>query len=250
MLNLCDIQHNPEIEMLMVKVHEYLGTMGAITHDEEHALYVARLSVHILGALGYPEREQQLAEIAGYLHDIGNVVNRYQHGLSGALLAFDFLKRLGMPAEEIATVIAAIGNHEENSGYAVSNVAAAVILADKSNVHRSRVRKEDIATFSIRDRVNYAATTSYLQIDPDQREILDEPGDRLGDRVGVRLLRDLPFQDAALPAGGQLPAVPLWPRHQRQPLSVGSGASQADRGSPDQGKMTDSPAPGGPFNHL
>ncbi len=158
--------------MLMVKVHEYLGTMGAITHDEEHALYVARLSVHILGTLGYPEREQQLAEIAGYLHDIGNVVNRHQHGLSGALLAFDFLKRLGMPAEEIATVISAIGNHEENSGYAVSNVAAAVILADKSNVHRSRVRKEDAATFSTHDRVNYAATTSFLQIDPDQREIL------------------------------------------------------------------------------
>lgn len=172
LLNLCDIQHNPEIEMLMVKVHEYLGTMGAITHDEEHALYVARLSVHILGTLGYPEREQQLAEIAGYLHDIGNVVNRHQHGLSGALLAFDFLKRLGMPAEEIATVISAIGNHEENSGYAVSNEAAAVILADKSNVHRSRVRKEDAATFSAHDRVNYAATTSFLQIDPDQREIL------------------------------------------------------------------------------
>jgi CRISPR/Cas system-associated endonuclease Cas3-HD len=156
----------------MTKVHEYLGTMGAITHDEEHALHVARLSVHILKSLGYPEREQQLAEIAGYLHDIGNVVNRYQHGQSGALLAFDFLRRLSMPAEEIATVIAAIGNHEESSGYAVSNVAAAVILADKSNVHRSRVRKEDVATFTIRDRVNFAATTSFLQIDPDQQEIL------------------------------------------------------------------------------
>lgn len=172
LLNLCDIQHNPEIEMLMVKVHEYLGTMGAITHDQEHALYVARLSVHILKALGYPEREQQLAEIAGYLHDIGNVVNRYQHCISGALLAFNFLRRLGMPVEEIAVVIAAIGNHEEKSGYTVSNVAAAVILADKTNVHRSRVRKEDVATFTTRDRVNYAATRSYLQIDPDQREIL------------------------------------------------------------------------------
>ena len=98
LLNLGDLQHNPEIEMLMHKVHEYLGTMGAITHDEEHALYVARLSVHILKTLDYPEREQRLAEIAGYLHDIGNVVNRHQHGISGALLAFDFLNRLGMPA--------------------------------------------------------------------------------------------------------------------------------------------------------
>ncbi|MGD0153952.1 MAG: HD domain-containing protein [Thermacetogeniaceae bacterium] len=172
MINLCDIQHNPEIEMLMGKVHEYLETMGVITHDEEHALYVARLGVHILKSLGYPEREQQLAEIAGYLHDIGNVVNRHQHGISGALLAFDLLKRLGMPPEEVAAVIAAIGNHEEKTGYAVSNIAAAVILADKSNVHRSRVRKEDAATFTTRDRVNYATTTSFLQLDPDRREIV------------------------------------------------------------------------------
>ena len=161
-----------EIEMLMHQVHEYLGTMGAITHDEGHAQYVARLSMHILNALGRPEREQQLAAIAGYLHDIGNVVNRYQHGISGALLAFDFLKRMGMPPEEIAVIIAAIGNHEEHSGAAVSNVSAAVILADKSNVHRDRVSKDDIATFTIRDRINYAATTSFLQIDPDKQEIL------------------------------------------------------------------------------
>ncbi len=172
MINLCDIQHNPEIEMLMDKVHEYLSTMGSITHDEQHAVYVARLSVHILKTLGYSEREQQLAEIAGYLHDIGNVVNRHQHGLSGALLAFNFLQRQCMPPEEIAVVIAAIGNHEENSGYVVNNLSAAVILADKSNVHRSRVRKEDATAFTTRDRVNYAATTSYLEIDPDQREIV------------------------------------------------------------------------------
>ncbi|HHW40591.1 MAG TPA: HD domain-containing protein [Syntrophomonadaceae bacterium] len=172
MLNLCDIQHHPEIETLMDKVHEYLKTMGAINHDEEHALYVARLSAHILNSLGYPQREVELASIAGYLHDIGNVVNRYQHGMTGALLAFHLLNRMGMPPEEIATVIAAIGNHEEKTGYTVSNVAAAVILADKSNVHRSRVRKEDMATFTTRDRVNYAATTSYLNIDPENREIV------------------------------------------------------------------------------
>lgn len=172
MLNLCDIQHHPEIEVLMEKVHEYLKTMGAINHDEEHALYVARLSAHILKSLGYPQREVELAAIAGYLHDIGNVVNRYQHGMSGALLAFHLLSRMGMPPEEIATVIAAIGNHEEKTGYTVSNVAAAVILADKSNVHRSRVRKEDMASFTPRDRVNYAATTSFLDVDPGKREIV------------------------------------------------------------------------------
>ncbi|NLH27402.1 MAG: HD domain-containing protein [Syntrophomonadaceae bacterium] len=156
----------------MKKVHEYLSTMLAITHDEEHARHVANLSYRILKVLGYPERDAELAAIAGYMHDIGNVVNRYEHGRSGALIAFHLLMRMGMPPEEIAVVIAAIGNHEERSGVAVSNVAAAVILADKSNVHYSRVRKEDEATFTTRDRVNFAARESYLTVDPDKREII------------------------------------------------------------------------------
>lgn len=156
----------------MKKVHEYLSTMLAITHDEEHARHVANLSYRILKVLGYPERDAELAAIAGYMHDIGNVVNRYEHGRSGALIAFHLLMRMGMPPEEIAVVIAAIGNHEERSGVAVSNVAAAVILADKSNVHYSRVRKEDEATFTTRDRVNFAARESYLTADPDKREIV------------------------------------------------------------------------------
>ncbi len=172
MIRLEDVQQNPEVEVLMRKVHEYLSTMLAITHDEEHARHVASLSYRILKVLGYPEREAELAAIAGYMHDIGNVVNRYEHGRSGALIAFHLLLRMGMPPEEIATVIAAIGNHEERSGTAVSNVAAAVILADKSNVHYTRVRKEDEATFTTRDRVNYAARESYLEADPEKREIV------------------------------------------------------------------------------
>lgn len=171
MIRLEDVQHNPEVEVLMKKVHEYLATMLAITHDEEHARHVANLSYRILKMLDYPEREAELAAIAGYMHDIGNVVNRYEHGRSGALIAFHLLMRMGMPADEIATVIAAIGNHEERSGIAVSNVAAAVILADKSNVHYTRVRKEDEATFTTRDRVNYAARESFLTADPKKREI-------------------------------------------------------------------------------
>jgi HD superfamily phosphodiesterase len=146
--------------------------MGKITHDEQHAHHVASLSYQILKVLGYPEREAELAAIAGYLHDIGNAVNRYDHGRTGALLAFHILMEMGMPPEEVATVIAAIGNHEERSGYTVSNVAAAVILADKSNVHRSRVHKGDPATFTTRDRVNYAATKSFLNVDPEDREIV------------------------------------------------------------------------------
>jgi len=172
MIKLEDIQHNPEVEVLMKKVHEYLSTMLAINHDEVHARYVANLSYRLLKVLGYPERDAELAAIAGYMHDIGNVVNRYEHGRSGALIAFHLLMRMGMPPEEIAVVIAAIGNHEEQSGVAVSNVAAAVILADKSNVHYSRVRKEDEATFTTRDRVNFAAKKSYLTADPDKREIV------------------------------------------------------------------------------
>lgn len=172
MIKLEDIQHNPEVEVLMKKVHEYLSTMLAINHDEVHARYVANLSYRLLKVLGYPERDAELAAIAGYMHDIGNVVNRYEHGRSGALIAFHLLMRMGMPPEEIAVVIAAIGNHEEKSGVAVSNVAAAVILADKSNVHYSRVRKEDEATFTTRDRVNFAARKSYLTVDPDKREIV------------------------------------------------------------------------------
>lgn len=172
MVRLEDIQQNPEVEVLMQKVHEYLATMLAITHDEEHARYVSQLSYRILKVLGHSDREAELAAIAGYMHDIGNVVNRYEHGRSGALIAFHLLMRMGMPPEEIAIIVAAIGNHEEKSGIAVSSVAAAVILADKSNVHHTRVRKEDIATFTTRDRVNYATQESYLAVDPESQEII------------------------------------------------------------------------------
>ncbi len=172
MLKFEDLERNRELLVIMEKMHEYLGTIGAITHDREHARHVARLSYHILTVLGYPKREAELAAIAGYLHDIGNLVNRYDHGRTGALLAFIILTELGMPPEEVATVVAAIGNHEERSGHPVSSVAAAVILADKANVHRSRVRKADAATFTPRDRVNYAAERSFLEVNPERREIV------------------------------------------------------------------------------
>lgn len=171
-VRLSHLIQNPEVETLLSKVHDYLKTMGAITHDRQHSLHVARLSAHILQTLGHSPSEVNLAAIAGYLHDIGNVVNRYQHGISGALLAFHLLAGMGMPPEEVAVIISAIGNHEESSGNVVNSVSAAVILADKSNVHRSRVRKEDFSQFTIRDRVNYAVTTSNLEVDPDRREIV------------------------------------------------------------------------------
>jgi metal-dependent HD superfamily phosphatase/phosphodiesterase len=119
----------------------------------------------VLRRLDFPAREIELAEIAGYLHDIGNCINREQHGQSGAILAKDILLDLGMPIEEIVTVMGAIGNHEEERGHAVSRVAAALILADKSDVHRSRVQNDDPTAFDIHDRVNYAATKSILRVD-------------------------------------------------------------------------------------
>jgi hypothetical protein len=146
--------------------------MGTIQHDEPHALLVADLSHQILTKLGRSARECELAAIAGYLHDIGNLVNRHNHGLSGAVLSFYLLSDLNMDPEEMAVVMSAIGNHEENTGgNPVNSVAAAVILADKSNVHRSRVRKTDLATFTQRDRVNYAVEHTCLEVIPEEKII-------------------------------------------------------------------------------
>ncbi len=122
--------------------------------------------------LGYSEREAELARIAGYMHDIGNVVNRIDHAQTGAVMAFNILTRMGMDPEEIAPIIAAIGNHDEDTGSAVNTISSALILADKSDVRRTRVRNSDFATFDIHDRVNYAVENSTISVDPGQRTIL------------------------------------------------------------------------------
>lgn len=172
MITLEEIKQNPEIDTYFRKTNKYLGKLGVIEHDYGHANKVAENSFRILNELGYPEREAELARIAGYLHDIGNVINRYDHGRTGAVLVFSFLMKMGMPPEEIATVVSAIGNHEESTGSAVSNVGAVVLIADKADVHRTRVRKSDFATFTTRDRVNYAVEHSSLEIDPAARKII------------------------------------------------------------------------------
>jgi hypothetical protein len=125
----------------------------------------------VLARLGYAEREQELAAIAGYLHDLGNVVSRAEHGRSGAVLAAPLLFELGMDPSEVAPIIGAIGNHEDQVGQAVNAVAAALILADKSDVHRSRVRNPDLAKFDIHDRVNYAVERSFLHVDGVKRAV-------------------------------------------------------------------------------
>ncbi|WP_418791678.1 HD domain-containing protein [Phosphitispora sp. TUW77] len=174
MIVLNDIKKDAEIDSYFQAINVFLGEMGAIVHDYEHSITVAENSKLIMESLGYPPRETQLAEIAGYLHDIGNVINRYDHGRVGGVLVFSFLLRMGMEPEEIAAVASAIGNHEEQTGSPVSSVAAAVIISDKADVHRARVRKTDFSAFTTRDRVNYAVEDSRLKIDPKQRKITME----------------------------------------------------------------------------
>ncbi|HWQ74542.1 MAG TPA: HD domain-containing protein [Syntrophomonas sp.] len=172
MVNLETVKTNQTVMDFMSMGNAFLGNIGAIEHDLHHAELTSRLAGEILEQLGYPERTVELATIAGYLHDIGNLVNRYGHGMSGALIAFYVLTELEMDTAEIAVIMGAIGNHEEHAkGCAVNDVAAALTLADKSDVHRSRVRKQDFAAFTPRDRVNYAVTDSQVIVQPEEHII-------------------------------------------------------------------------------
>ncbi|AJQ27830.1 MULTISPECIES: HD domain-containing protein [Pelosinus] len=166
-----DLKKDHEISVYLACSTEYLGRLGFTEHGKRHASIISDRAYHVLEDLGYEERECQLAAVAGYIHDIGNMINRYNHGGTGAVMAYNVVSRLGMPPEEIALVISAIGNHEEERGNAINPVAAALILADKSDVHRSRVTNKDFATFEIHDRVNYAANSSKLVVDKHLRRI-------------------------------------------------------------------------------
>lgn len=162
-----DVRRDDAVTAYIRRADETLGALGFTEHSFAHVTAAADKSARILSALGYPERMAELARIAGYLHDIGNLVNRVDHSQSGAVMAFRILDRMGMDPEEIATVISAIGNHDEGTGVPVNAVAAALILADKSDVRRSRVRNRDLASFDIHDRVNYSVESSRLDIDPE-----------------------------------------------------------------------------------
>ncbi|MGI5912409.1 MAG: HD domain-containing protein [Syntrophomonadaceae bacterium] len=171
MINLEDVKNNLVVKTFIEKGNEHLGVMGYTDHGYLHLSLVSRLSREIIIKLGYDQRTAELAGIAGYMHDIGNVINRTGHGQSGALIAQEILRSIGMDIKEVAIICAAIGNHDEGSGHPVNIVAAALILADKSHVHRNRVRNQDIATFDIHDRVNYAVEDSILKIDEEKRVI-------------------------------------------------------------------------------
>jgi len=167
--SLSEIKADPLVRTLIIKGNEHLGAMGYTDHGHLHISLVSGLAREILLQLGYDKRLAELAGIAGYMHDIGNVVNRNGHSQSGAMMAMEILRRLDMDSREISIIGAAIGNHDEGSGHPVNPAAAALILADKSHVHRNRVRNLDVATFDIHDRVNYAVEYSLLNIDENSR---------------------------------------------------------------------------------
>ena len=159
-----EIRNNPTIRTYIQKADQSLAALGFTEHSFAHVTRVAEMAGYILMTLGYPERTVEITKIAGYLHDMGNLVNRVDHSQSGAVMAFRILDNLGFDPEEIATIVTAIGNHDEGTGVPVDEVAAALILADKSDVRRSRVRNQDIQNFDIHDRVNYSVTKSELKI--------------------------------------------------------------------------------------
>ena len=166
-----NIKKDKSISAYIKAADASLGALGFTEHSFFHVTKVAITAAEILSALGYSEREVELVKIAAHLHDIGNLVNRIDHSQSGAVMAFRILDNLGMEAEEIAAVVTAIGNHDEGVGVPVSALSAALILADKSDVRRSRVRNNDASSFDIHDRVNYSVVDSALKIDKDEKTI-------------------------------------------------------------------------------
>mgnify|MGYP005794018679 FL=1 len=166
-----EIRKNEEINLLIKKGNDVLGVLGYTDHSKKHAAKVAVTAGKILKDLGYDKHQIELAKIAGYMHDIGNSINRNDHAHSGAILAFEILKSLGMPLEDAITVATAIGHHDENTGAAVDVVSAALILADKTDVRRNRVRNPIIANFDAHDRVNYAVLSATVKVNTDKKQL-------------------------------------------------------------------------------
>ncbi|HHT87963.1 MAG TPA: HD domain-containing protein [Clostridiales bacterium] len=164
MITFKDIKDNETIKSYIIHADKMLSELGYTEHSLAHVTKVADVAKYILETLNYSDQEIELAQIACYMHDIGNIVNREGHAQSGAMMAFRILDQLGATPEEIAMVMAAIGNHDENTAVPVSAIAAALILADKTDVRRSRVRNPDLPSFDIHDRVNYAVEESKVQI--------------------------------------------------------------------------------------
>ena len=165
------LKRDPEVTAFLQRSNEFMLTLGYTEHGQRHAGLVGHIAENVLTRLAYPERTSQLANMAGYVHDIGNCIHREHHAQSGAIIAYNILSRMGMATDECALVMNAIGNHEEERGTAITPVSAAVIIADKADVHRSRVQNPDMHAFDIHDRVNYASTRSFVRVRPEEKII-------------------------------------------------------------------------------
>ena len=174
MLTYDTLRQDAAINTYITRADESLSALGFTEHSFPHVCRVAELAGELLRGLGYDEHDIELARIAAYLHDIGNLVNRVDHSQSGAVMAFRILDHMDMDPADVATVVTAIGNHDEGTGVPMNAVAAALILADKSDVRRNRVRNRDIATFDIHDRVNYSVEHSALRVLPEEKVALLE----------------------------------------------------------------------------
>jgi metal-dependent HD superfamily phosphatase/phosphodiesterase len=163
-ITLKEVKANPKVKKLIEGANDVMRAMGYTEHGHRHVGVVSSITRYIMDNLGSPPREIELGQIAGYMHDIGNVINRIDHPISGANIAYHILNEMGMDAAEIAPILGAIGNHEELAGTPVSTMSAALILADKSDVHYSRVQNPILETFDIHDRVNYAVQKSRIEM--------------------------------------------------------------------------------------
>ncbi len=172
MITLEDVKNNEEVQSLIEGTKRQLNVLGYTEHAERHIGIVSYRAGEILRTFDYDEKRIELAKIAGYLHDIGNAVNRVDHAHSGALLAYEILKDMGMNHKDRTEIMMAIGNHDEQTGTAVSDISAALILADKSDVHRDRVVNTNISTFGKHERVNYAVTNTNLELKKEERKVI------------------------------------------------------------------------------
>ena len=166
-----DVKNNREVRAYIEAADRSLIALGYTEHSFPHVTRAAEVAAYILSSLGYSERECELARIAGFLHDIGNLVNRVDHSQSGALMAFRILDKMGMPPDELSEVVTAIGNHDEGTGVPVNPISAALIIADKTDVRRSRVRNSDTLSHDIHDRVNYSVESSELTLDSENKTL-------------------------------------------------------------------------------
>jgi uncharacterized protein len=171
LITLKDVRSNPKVRKLIDGANEVMKAMGYTEHGHRHVGVVSSITRYILENVGVPARENELGQIAAYLHDIGNVINRIDHPISGAAISYTILNEMGMDALEIAPILGAIGNHEELAGIPISTISAALIIADKSDVHSSRVQNPILESFDIHDRVNYAVQKSRVEMEADKQTI-------------------------------------------------------------------------------